>query len=103
MEKLLYNMLVLWFVPLCTDDPIWHLTTLINNRERLLYEEIKVGLLKILLAWPEDYALLSNEHFLVYGILLAGLLLLFLDGVDDCPDEPPPPPPPCSGVVSGAQ
>ncbi len=40
LEQLNDNLLFRWFVGLSPDDPIWHPTTCIKNRERLLNEQV---------------------------------------------------------------
>ena len=92
LEQLNYNLLFRWFVGLSPDNPIWHPTTFIKNRERLLNEQIMERLLEKLMAAPEVQPLLSDEHFLVDGTLLqdwaSHASLERIDGLDD----PPPPP-----------
>ena len=44
-EQLRYNLLLRWFVGLPFDEPVWHPTTFTKNRDRLLDEGGRRGLL----------------------------------------------------------
>ena len=67
MEQLDYNLLFRRFVGLNPDDPVWHPTTFIKNRDRLLNEELIAKFLELLWAAPEVNPRLSSEHFSVDG------------------------------------
>ena len=92
LEQLQYNLLFRWFVGLDPDDPIWHPTTFIKNRERLLNEELMERFLNKVMAAPEVQSLLSDEHFFVDGTLpQAWASHAFLERIG-AQDDPPPPP-----------
>ena len=50
MEQLDYNLLFRWFVGLGVDDPVWDVTVLTKNRDRLLAGEIAAKFLRTVLA-----------------------------------------------------
>ena len=70
LKQLNYHLLFRWFVGLSPDDPIWHLTTVTKNRERLLNNEVRDRFLEKLIAAPEVKPLLSDERVSVDGSLL---------------------------------
>src|SRR5271165_4416061 len=53
MEQLTYNMMFRWFVGLSMDVPVWDVTVVTKNRERLLSADIACGLLQAILADPQ--------------------------------------------------
>jgi transposase len=70
MEQLNYNLLFRWFVGLSVDDPVWVPTVFSKNRDRLLEGDIAAAFMDAVLNLPRVKALLSDEHFSVYGTLL---------------------------------
>ena len=50
MEQLDYNLLFHWFVGLGVDDPMWDVTVLTKNRDRLLAGAIAAKFLRAVLA-----------------------------------------------------
>jgi transposase len=70
MEQLDYNLLFRWFVGLNIDDPVWDVTVLSKNRERLLGAEVAKTLFAEVLAQARSRNLLSAEHFTVDGTLI---------------------------------
>ena len=70
MEQLNYNLLYRWFVGLNIDEPVWDVTVLTKNRERLLDGNIAQAFFDQVLAQANRHGLLSDEHFTVDGTLL---------------------------------
>jgi transposase len=70
MEQLSYNMLFRWFVGLSMEAPVWDVTVLIKNRERLLAGDVAAAFLRAILTDPQVRPLLSNDHFSVDGTLI---------------------------------
>jgi transposase len=71
-EQLDYNRLCRWFAGLNPGDPVWHTTTFIEKRDRLLNEELMARFLELLPAAPEVKPLLHSKYFSVDGTLLRG-------------------------------
>ena len=70
MEQLNYNLLFRWFVGLNIDEPVWDVTVLTKNRERLLDGNIAQAFFDQVLTQANRHGLLSDEHFTVDGTLL---------------------------------
>jgi transposase len=70
MEQLNYNLLFRWFVGLSVDDPVWVPTVFSHNRDRLLEGDIAAAFMAAVLNLARVKALLSDEHFSVYGKLI---------------------------------
>lgn len=70
MEQTNYNLLFRWFVGLEMDDPVWDVTVLTKNRERLIAGEASRQLLLAVVEEAGAHQLLSEEHFTVDGTLI---------------------------------
>src|SRR5512141_1072708 len=70
MEQLDYNLLYRWFVGLNMDDPIWNVTVVTKNRERLLKGDIAQAFFEKVLNQARAQSLLSEERFTVDGTLM---------------------------------
>jgi transposase len=71
MEQINYNLLFRWFVGLNPDDEVWHPTVFCKNRDRLLAGEVSQRLLEAVVEQAAEQQLLSDEHFMVDGTLIA--------------------------------
>ena len=90
-EQLDYNLLFRWLVVLNPNDPVWHPTTFIKNRDRLLNEALMTKFLELLLPVPKVMPLLSSEHFSVdFTLLMAWASYSSLERIDGMDDDPPP-------------
>jgi transposase len=69
MEQLDYSLLFRWFVGLNMDDPIWDVTVLTKNRQRLLAGDIADAFFAAVLKQARSRDLLSDEDFTVDGTL----------------------------------
>src|SRR5437773_7008798 len=69
MEQLVYNLLFRWFVGLNADDSVWDPTVFTKNRQRLLDGDIARKFFARVLEDAREFALLSDEHFTVAGML----------------------------------
>jgi hypothetical protein len=63
MEQLDYNFLFRWFVSLNIDDPVWDVTVLTKNRDRLLAGDVAEAFFSAVLGQAGRRGLLSDEHF----------------------------------------
>src|ERR687884_1401246 len=91
MEQLTYNLLFRWFVGLSMDAPVWDVTVLTRNRERLLEGDIARAFLRAILVAPAVKRLLSSEHFSVDGTLIEAWASIKSFRPKDGGDGPPAP------------
>lgn len=70
MEQLDYNLLFRWFVGLDVDAPVWDVTVVTKNRDRLLEGAVATAFFEQVWAQARAQRLLSDEHFTVDGTLI---------------------------------
>ena len=70
MEELPYHLLFRWCVGLDLDAPVWDVTVLTKNRDRVLAGEVATAFFEQVLAQAKAQRLLSDEHFTVDGTLI---------------------------------
>jgi transposase len=70
MEQLGHNLLFRWFVGRRWDAEVWDVTVFTKNRERLIEGDIASKFMAAVLGQGPVKALLSDDHFSIYGTLI---------------------------------
>lgn len=86
-ERLQYDLLFKWFLGLTITEPAFDATSFTKNRQRLLDQEIAVGVLAEVVREARRRKLISDDHFSVDGTLLQAWASL--KSVRPRDDEPP--------------
>jgi len=69
-ERLQYDLLFKWFLGLTLTEPAFDPTSFTKNRQRLLHQEIAMGVLAEVVREARRRKLISEDHFSVDGTLL---------------------------------
>ena len=86
-ERLQYDLLFKWFLGLTILEPAFDATSFTKNRQRLLHQEIAMGVLAEVVREARRRKLISEDHFSVDGTLLQAWASL--KSVRPRDDEPP--------------
>src|SRR5437660_6168436 len=70
MEEIDYSLLFRWFVGMNLDEPVWDVTVVTKNRDRLLDGDVAREFLCEVEKQAQEKSLTSDEHFTVDGTLI---------------------------------